>query len=130
MYQNNVATFLYRLRALSDGNTVTSPPPSPGFTKYKLAEHRYGREEMLALFSTKLKVPDKMKQHSCILLEKPATPLALLPTSEEEQVNSANDDQGARMTYYNLALYRHYFSKCTVKNGEKEVRPWNQVLST
>ena len=29
------------LRALSDGNSVTSPPPSPGMPKYKLSEHRY-----------------------------------------------------------------------------------------
>lgn len=39
-----------RLRALSSGGSVTSPPPSPAMPKYKLAEYRYGREEMLALY--------------------------------------------------------------------------------
>lgn len=41
---------LCRLRALSSGGSVTSPPPSPAMPKYKLAEYRYGREEMLALY--------------------------------------------------------------------------------
>lgn len=40
----------HRLRALSSGGSVTSPPPSPAMPKYKLAEYRYGREEMLALY--------------------------------------------------------------------------------
>nr|XP_048718664.1 GRB10-interacting GYF protein 2 isoform X3 [Caretta caretta] len=38
------------LRALSSGGSVTSPPLSPALPKYKLADYRYGREEMLALF--------------------------------------------------------------------------------
>ena len=55
---------LCRLRALSGGgggggggiggggssNTVASPPLSPALPKYKLADYRYGREEMLALY--------------------------------------------------------------------------------
>lgn len=49
-----ITWFLYftscRLRALSSGGSVTSPPPSPAMPKYKLAEYRYGREEMLALY--------------------------------------------------------------------------------
>ena len=39
-----------RLRALSRGGSVTSPPPSPAMPKSKLADYRYGREEMLALY--------------------------------------------------------------------------------
>uniref|UniRef100_F6X802 GRB10 interacting GYF protein 2 n=1 Tax=Equus caballus TaxID=9796 RepID=F6X802_HORSE len=38
------------LRALSSGGSITSPPLSPALPKYKLADYRYGREEMLALF--------------------------------------------------------------------------------
>lgn len=53
-----VSFFLCRLRALSGGgggsggssNAVVSPPLSPAMPKYKLAEYRYGREEMLALY--------------------------------------------------------------------------------
>jgi len=47
---------LYRLRALSGGGGVVggcgvaSPPLSPALPKYKLADYRYGREEMLALY--------------------------------------------------------------------------------
>ncbi len=40
----------FRLRALSRGGSVTSPPPSPAMPKSKLADYRYGREEMLALY--------------------------------------------------------------------------------
>lgn len=43
----------HRLRALSGGggsNIVASPPLSPALPKYKLADYRYGREEMLALY--------------------------------------------------------------------------------
>ncbi len=42
-----------RLRALSGGggtSSVASPPLSPAVPKYKLADYRYGREEMLALY--------------------------------------------------------------------------------
>ncbi|EMP39990.1 PERQ amino acid-rich with GYF domain-containing protein 2 [Chelonia mydas] len=45
-----------RLRALSSGGSVASPPPSPAMPKYKLAEYRYGREEMLALYVKENKV--------------------------------------------------------------------------
>lgn len=48
-----------RLRALSSGGSVTSPPPSPAMPKYKLAEYRYGREEMLALYIKDNKVSEK-----------------------------------------------------------------------
>lgn len=48
---------LCRLRALSGGGggggsgcAVASPPLSPVLPKYKLADYRYGREEMLALY--------------------------------------------------------------------------------
>lgn len=45
-----------RLRALSSGGSVASPPPSPAMPKYKLADYRYGREEMLALYVKENKV--------------------------------------------------------------------------
>lgn len=45
---------MLRLRALSGGgsnsNSIASPPLSPAMPKYKLADYRYGREEMLALY--------------------------------------------------------------------------------
>ncbi|KAG8147481.1 hypothetical protein E2320_022857 [Naja naja] len=62
------------LRALSSGGSVASPPSSPAMPKYKLAEYRYGREEMLALY-----VKDNK--------EEPLQPLALVPLTEEEQRN-------------------------------------------
>lgn len=50
---------LPRLRALSRGGSVTSPPPSPAMPKSKLAEYRYGREEMLALYVNDDKVRER-----------------------------------------------------------------------
>ena len=77
----------YRLRALSDGGgSVTSPPPSPGFAKFKLAEHRYGREEMLALFIPNTKPPERLDEFPALKSDKPLHPLAFLPLTEDEQV--------------------------------------------
>ncbi|XP_034021004.1 GRB10-interacting GYF protein 1 isoform X2 [Thalassophryne amazonica] len=77
------------LRALSSGGSVTSPPPSPAMPKYKLAEYRYGREEMLALYIKDNKVPEDMqdKEFTAILQDEPMQPLALVPLTEDEQRN-------------------------------------------
>ncbi|XP_042329390.1 GRB10-interacting GYF protein 1 isoform X2 [Sceloporus undulatus] len=77
------------LRALSSGGSVASPPPSPAMPKYKLAEYRYGREEMLALYIKDNKVPEEIqdKEFSAILQDDPLQPLALVPLTEEEQRN-------------------------------------------
>ncbi|KAA0723081.1 GYF protein 1 PERQ amino acid-rich with [Triplophysa tibetana] len=77
------------LRALSSGGTLSSPPASPAMPKYKLAEYRYGREEMLALYVQDNKVPEEMqdKEFAVILQDEPQQPLALLPLTEEEQRN-------------------------------------------
>lgn len=56
----------FRLRALSSGGSVTSPPLSPALPKYKLADYRYGREEMLALFLKDNKVSRKRKKAWCV----------------------------------------------------------------
>ncbi|XP_033763127.1 GRB10-interacting GYF protein 2-like [Pecten maximus] len=73
------------LRALSDGNSLGTPPPSPGFGKYKLADYRYGREEMLALYNPNSKIPEELEGQTYVLVEKTQEPLALIPHSEEEQ---------------------------------------------
>ncbi|KAL7848471.1 hypothetical protein AOLI_G00231890 [Acnodon oligacanthus] len=77
------------LRALSRGGSITSPPPSPAMPKSKLADYRYGREEMLALYIKDNKVPEDMqdKEFAAILQEEPQQPLALVPLTEEEQRN-------------------------------------------
>ena len=71
-----VPFFIFRLRALSSGggggsggertSIVASPPLSPALPKYKLADYRYGREEMLALYVKENKVGNVnvMRVHS------------------------------------------------------------------
>uniref|UniRef100_A0A670Z2G1 GRB10 interacting GYF protein 1 n=1 Tax=Pseudonaja textilis TaxID=8673 RepID=A0A670Z2G1_PSETE len=87
-----------RLRALSSGGSVASPPSSPAMPKYKLAEYRYGREEMLALYVKDNKLPDEIqdREFSAILEEEPLQPLALVPLTEEEQVSVRQRGSSAR----------------------------------
>lgn len=54
--------------------------------KYQLAEHRYGREEMLALFDRTLKPPEPLTGFSGLYVQKPQLPLALIQMTEDEQV--------------------------------------------
>ncbi|XP_076000686.1 GRB10-interacting GYF protein 2 isoform X3 [Genypterus blacodes] len=102
------------LRALSGGgsgsgggggssNIVASPPLSPALPKYKLADYRYGREEMLALYVKDNKIPIDLqdKEFLSILQEEPLPPLALVSFTEEEQRNfsmSVNSAAVLRLT--------------------------------
>ncbi|CAG9864477.1 unnamed protein product [Phyllotreta striolata] len=56
-----------------------------GGTKYQLADYRYGREEMLALFDKNLKPPISISNFKCLYSDTCLQPLALLPVTEEEQ---------------------------------------------
>uniref|UniRef100_A0A672IBF1 GRB10 interacting GYF protein 2 n=1 Tax=Salarias fasciatus TaxID=181472 RepID=A0A672IBF1_SALFA len=69
------------------GGVVASPPLSPALPKYKLADYRYGREEMLALYVKDNKIPIDLhdKEFLPILQEEPLPPLALVSFTEEEQ---------------------------------------------
>uniref|UniRef100_A0A4W5RHJ1 GRB10 interacting GYF protein 2 n=1 Tax=Hucho hucho TaxID=62062 RepID=A0A4W5RHJ1_9TELE len=85
------------LRALSGGghgggsssSVAISPPLSPAMPKYKLADYRYGREEMLALYVKDREIPVDLhdKDFLPILQEEPLPPLALVAFTEEEQRN-------------------------------------------
>ncbi|XP_029686962.1 GRB10-interacting GYF protein 2-like [Takifugu rubripes] len=99
------------LRALSSGGgggggsgcAVASPPLSPVLPKYKLADYRYGREEMLALYVKDNKIPTDLqdKEFLPILQEEPLPPLALVSFTEEEQRNfsmSVNSAAVLRLT--------------------------------
>jgi hypothetical protein len=79
---------------LSDSGTsapssgVLQTPPATisfGMPQYKLADHRYGREEMLALYTPISSIVPDLSDTS-IMLSKPLGPLSLEPMSEEEQV--------------------------------------------
>lgn len=75
---------MYRLRNLSqhdNENTMVMP-------KYQLAEHRYGREEMLALFEKSMTAPEPLRSISGLFVEKIQLPLALIQMSEEETVRA------------------------------------------
>ena len=54
--------------------------------KYQLAEHRYGREEMLALFDPSNTAPDDLSEHPVYVAES-LNPISFIPMTEEEEVN-------------------------------------------
>lgn len=77
------------LRELSDGNSVTSPPPTMAGAcpKYKLAEFRYGKEEMLELCRhVQLQLPERLVEFPDICAAKPEDPLIMQDPSDEEMV--------------------------------------------
>lgn len=71
------------LRALSSGS-------AGGVQQFKLAEHRYGREEMLALFCKTEKIPPELAEFQSILRKECQSPLTLSPLSEEERVSGSS----------------------------------------
>lgn len=90
---------LFRLRTLSSqGGGSNAGPSSPNkplqtpttplslVKKFKLAEHRYGKEELLQMFVETAELPPDMPLLHPICTEHPSPPLAFLPLSEEEQV--------------------------------------------
>lgn len=54
-------------------------------TRYQLADYRYGREEMLALFDKNVKPPASLTNFKSLYSETTLLPLALLPSTEEER---------------------------------------------
>lgn len=75
-----------RLRNLSQ-DACTQPTISSA-PRYQLADHRYGREEMLALFDHMVKAPDPLTSISSLYVEKTQEPLALQQMTEDETVIS------------------------------------------
>lgn len=80
----------FRLRNLtadgcnnSGGGGITSLRPP----RYQLAEHRYGREEMLALFDRTYQPPEPLSNFSTLFVEKTQFPLALIQMTEDETVS-------------------------------------------
>lgn len=90
-----------RLRTLSSqGGGSNAGPPSPTkplqtpvtvptanlVKKFKLAEFRYGKEELLQLFMESAELPTDMPPFPPISNVPSSSPLAFLPLSDEEQV--------------------------------------------
>ncbi|XP_014474042.1 PREDICTED: PERQ amino acid-rich with GYF domain-containing protein CG11148 isoform X2 [Dinoponera quadriceps] len=61
------------------GGTTTLSTP-----RYQLAEYRYGREEMLALYDRNHKPPETLPTYSGLYVEKAQLPLALIQMTEDE----------------------------------------------
>ncbi|KAF5274864.1 hypothetical protein FQA39_LY07046 [Lamprigera yunnana] len=66
----------------SEGSTGTG---SGGGTRYQLADYRYGREEMLALFEKGLRAPNSLTNFSPLYSEQVLPPLALIPPTDDDR---------------------------------------------
>lgn len=62
-------------------NSTSSAAPA---TRYALAEFRYGREEMLALFDKNSKLPDVYSKYKKLFVDKIQCPLALTPSTDDD----------------------------------------------
>ncbi|XP_065061462.1 GRB10-interacting GYF protein 2-like isoform X2 [Rhopilema esculentum] len=91
------------LRALAGGDTNTeTQSKSVAVKRFKLADFRYGREEMLALFSEAVKMPKSLQDFGDVIVqETQCQPLSFIPMTEEEercQVAGVNSQVVLRMT--------------------------------
>jgi PERQ amino acid-rich with GYF domain-containing protein len=69
------------------GGTGGGGPSNSITPRYQLADYRYGREEMLAMFGNiKPIVPEGLDSFPMLFIEKPLPPLALIQMTEEETV--------------------------------------------
>lgn len=89
--------YLSRVRSLSSGTPAgpSSPTKLPSTTtptalakkfQFKLAEYRYGKEELLQLYTEDLPAPNDLPNIATVTRTEVVTPLAFIPLSEEEQV--------------------------------------------
>jgi len=68
--------------------TPTTPtvPNSLSFRKFTLAEFRYGKEDILALYAENLSLSSDIVQSVSLITSEFVRPMAFLPFTEEEQV--------------------------------------------
>jgi PERQ amino acid-rich with GYF domain-containing protein len=88
---------LIRLRELTGGHeTGNQAIPANSGVKYKLADHRYGREEMLSLAAgtSSTKPPQNLDTDDAFYHGKPRDPLCMEPMTDEEAVSSASSVSG------------------------------------
>ena len=69
--------------------TPTTPtiPVSMSFRKFALAEFRYGKEDILALYAENFMLSSNILQSATLIKSEIVKPMAFLPFSDEEQVS-------------------------------------------
>lgn len=85
--------FIHRLRKVASGDSCNTGSGGGGTTilstpRFQLAEHRYGREEMLALFDRNCKPSEPLTTFPTLYVEKTQLPLALTSMTDDETVTS------------------------------------------
>ncbi|XP_046832676.1 GIGYF family protein Gyf-like [Vespa crabro] len=113
----------------TSGSTSTLSTP-----RYQLAEHRYGREEMLALFDRNYKPPEPLITFSTLYVEKTQLPLALIQMTEDEtrmwnggvtniggRGRGGSVDRGGRSRNGRGSLYSSHYSRAVGFEDSGEV---------
>lgn len=79
--------FFCRLRALSGGDGPEQQAKPVTTKRFKLAEFRYSKEDMLALVEENIKMPKELRDFGDVILqETQIQPLAFIPLSKDEEV--------------------------------------------
>ncbi|XP_057342048.1 GRB10-interacting GYF protein 2-like [Microplitis mediator] len=99
--------------------------------RYQLAEHRYGREEMLALFDRNCKPPESIVGLQMLYVEKTQLPLAFIPETEDEtrlrnsglsstggRGRGGSVDRGGRIRTGRGGMYSSHFSRGFDDSGD------------
>lgn len=107
---------MYRLRSggSSGGGGGTTSLSTP---RYQLAEHRYGREEMLALFDRNYKPPELLTTFPALYVEKTQLPLALVQMTEDETV--IKHTYYILISQYNILMFE--FTKNVIKVSMRSI---------
>ncbi|XP_044747751.1 GIGYF family protein Gyf isoform X2 [Coccinella septempunctata] len=117
------------IRNLSSEGTTTGNN-SVG-KNYQLADYRYGREEMLALFDKNLKPPESLVGFRTLFSETTLFPLALVPNTDEERGWQSRPstlagsirgrvgplDRGGRVSRGGRGGYQNYARPATTYDG-------------
>ena len=80
---------LSRLRALSGGDGSEAHAKTVTTKRFKLADFRYSKEDMLALFEENLNMPKELKDFGDVIMQETQNqPLSFIPLSKDEEVSS------------------------------------------
>lgn len=86
-FEDTCLKLLSRLRALSGGTEPEAQAKPVTMKRFKLAEFRYSKEDMLALFDDNFKMPKELEEFGDAIMQKTQIqPLSFIPLSKDEEV--------------------------------------------
>ena len=118
MPAQNLLLLIIRMKNSSGANQSSGPVPKTpttptvssfmSFRKFALAEFRYGKEDILALYAENFTVSGSVLQSVSLITSEIVKPMAFLPYSEEEQVSTSK-------LYEILFILNHAVAVCWLR---------------